>query len=69
MGSPGIKRISTNTSNVIPMKVGTTRASRVKTNRSMPFSVISPEGEELKKRRSSEGHSALVFGYSLTSTP
>src|SRR5262245_48594022 len=36
IGSPGIRRISTNTSSVIPMKVGTTRLSRVKTNRSMP---------------------------------
>src|SRR6516164_7017967 len=34
-GSPGIMRISENTSSVIPMKVGTTTARRLKRNVSM----------------------------------
>src|ERR1043165_8424397 len=35
IGSPGMRRTSTNTSSVIPMKVGTTRLTRVRMNRSM----------------------------------
>src|SRR5437016_9969636 len=38
IGSPGMRRLSTNTSSVIPMKVGTTRLRRVKMNRSMILS-------------------------------
>src|SRR6185437_354611 len=35
IGSPGIRRTKTNTSSVIPMKVGTTRLTRVSRNRNM----------------------------------
>src|ERR1700760_3529756 len=34
-GSPGIRRISEKTSSVIPRKVGTTRASRLRTKENM----------------------------------
>ena len=44
-----MRRISTNTSNVIPMKVGTTRLSRVRMNRSMPFPVNPPRKGKVKK--------------------
>ena len=40
IGSPGIRRINTNTSKVIPMNVGTTRLNLVSANRSMPGSVV-----------------------------
>jgi hypothetical protein len=46
---------------VIPMKVGTTRLSRVKTNRSMSSFIGSPRGEGERKRRSSEGRPALAY--------
>src|SRR4029079_5834220 len=58
MGSPGIRRISTNTSNVIPMKVGTTRLSRVKTIRNISCH-LRRKGKG--KGRSSESHSALCL--------
>src|SRR6266496_1650773 len=59
IGSPGMRRISTNTSNVIPMKVGTTRLRRVKMNRSMTLSSTEgwrgKEAERLSPPRLDQG--------------
>src|SRR3954468_1284226 len=56
IGSPGMRRMSTNTRRVIPMKVGITRLRRVRMNRSMMS--LRPERDPSRRRRSGACRSA-----------